>query len=225
MNIKTIALFFGLLWLASTGYTQTLSETNRAVGVLAGVNFQNFNGKDFNGDKIENELIAGFHAGVNFQIPIAPEFYFQPGLLFSTKGSKNVSGTLSSTYRLSYIDLPLNLVYKGQVGTGYVLFGFGPYLSYAISGKATYVNGSVEVSNDIDFAKEVNLNDPLLATYFRPFDMGGNIFFGYEMTSGMFLQLNTQLGMVPINPKDNRIPSDDSIVKNTGFGLSLGYRF
>jgi len=57
-------------------------------GVLGGVNFQNLNGKDMSGDKLENEMLIGFHAGVNVQIPIAPQFYFQPGLIFSTKGAK-----------------------------------------------------------------------------------------------------------------------------------------
>ena len=43
-----------------------------------------------------------------------------------------------------------------------------------------------------------------------------------------FFQLDAQLGMIKINPKDNRVEpiySDKSSVKNTGFGLSVGYRF
>jgi hypothetical protein len=48
------------------------------------------------------------------------------------------------------------------------------------------------------------------------------------MAGGIFLQLNGQLGMLKINPEDKRIItvySDKLSVKNTGFGLSLGYRF
>jgi hypothetical protein len=51
---------------------------------------------------------------------------------------------------------------------------------------------------------------------------------GFEMAGGLFLQLNAQLGMLKINPEDNRliqIYSDQLSVKNTGFGLSMGYRF
>ena len=58
-------------------------------GILGGVNFQNINGKDNSGNKLKNGLLTGFHAGINVNIPVAPEFYFQPGLLFSVKGSKN----------------------------------------------------------------------------------------------------------------------------------------
>jgi hypothetical protein len=45
------------------------------------------------------------------------------------------------------------------------------------------------------------------------------------MSNGIFARFNTQLGMVKINPEYKILPDDESIVKNTGFGLSLGYRF
>ena len=70
--------------------------------------------------------------------------------------------------------------------------------------------------------------DPTSVTYLKAFDAGGNIFAGYELASGIFIQLDTQLGMLKINPEDNRtepVYSDKSSVKNTGFGLSVGYRF
>ncbi len=64
-----------------------------------------------------------------------------------------------------------------------------------------------------------------IPSHLRRMDVGGNIFFGYEMANGLFAQLNTQLGLIKINPKDNRITDDKTSVKNTGFGASLGYRF
>jgi hypothetical protein len=56
-------------------------------------------------------------------------------------------------------------------------------------------------------------------------DVGANVFAGYEMGNGIFVQLNTQLGLVEINPTDKRIDNDETSLKNTGFGLSLGFRF
>ena len=164
----------------------------------------------------------------NIQIPVAPEFYFQPGLLFSTKGAKNSYGSLTGTYKLSYIELPLNIVYKGSLGKGYVMIGFGPYIGYGIGGKASIESGSTTVESDVVFKSVVETGDNLLTAYFKSFDAGGNIFAGFEMAGGLFLQLNAQLGMLKINPEDNRtieVYSDKLSVKNTGFGLSLGYRF
>ncbi len=201
----------------------------QGVGILGGVNFQNLNGKDYKGDKLTNDMLIGFHAGVNLQIPIAPEFYFQPGLLFSTKGAKNVTDVLGTTYttttKISYIELPLNLVYKGALGSGFVLVGFGPYVGYGIGGKVKTEGGIIALDNDIEFKNVVELGDPIAVPYVKAFDAGANIFAGYEMSGGLFVQLNAQLGMLKINPEDKRIPDDKTVVKNTGFGLSLGYRF
>jgi hypothetical protein len=45
------------------------------------------------------------------------------------------------------------------------------------------------------------------------------------MANKLSVQLNAQLGMVKINPKIDGLGDDESSWKNTGFGVSLGYRF
>jgi hypothetical protein len=105
------------------------------------------------------------------------------------------------------------------------LLGFGPYVSYGIMGTAKHDGGSLNYESDIEFKNSVESGAPLTTSYFKAFDAGGNVFVGYEMAGGMFMQLNTQIGMLNINPEDNRLVSNESVIKNTGFGLSLGYRF
>jgi hypothetical protein len=192
-----------------------IAQNKASFAVLGGVNFQNLNGKYSNGDKIKNDMLLGFHAGVNIQLPVAPEFYFQPGLTYAVKGTK-----ISTTkYKLSYIELPLNVVYKASLGSGYFMLGFGPYIAYGIGGKVVPESGT---SANITFRKSMEAGDAPL-TVFKPFDAGGNILIGYEMAGGLFLQLETQLGMLNIYPENSS--GDISTMKNTGFGLSLGYRF
>jgi len=228
MKTKAIS-FLVILTLSTTlAFAQSTGKTGMSFGVLGGVNFQNLNGKDYDGDKLENDMILGYHVGVNLQIPIVPEFYFQPGLLFSTKGAKNsetVLGTeITTTYNLSYIEMPLNFVYKGALGNGFVMVGFGPYVGYGFSGKAKIEGGSLSDESDIEFQSTVEPSDPI-AVYFKAFDAGANLFAGYEMANGIFVQLDTQFGLMNINPEYTALPDDESSVKNTGFGLSLGYRF
>ena len=223
-------IFSLLLMLILTGtLAMAQSSGKMSFGILGGVNFQNLNGKDASGDKLENDMIIGYHAGVNVQIPIAPQFYFQPGLLYSSKGAKNtytVLGTeYTSTTKLSYIELPLNLVYKALVGNGYFMLGFGPYVGYGFAGKVLTEGGSLSLDQKIKFTSVVETGDDLTVPYYKAFDFGGNIFAGYELANGIFAQFNTQLGMVKINPEYKIAPDDESVVKNTGFGLSLGYRF
>ena len=228
--MKTRLILIALMFVLSTfiSNAQSTGTAKTSFAILGGVNFQNFNGKDNSGNKLENDMIIGYHAGFNIQMPVAPEFYFQPGVLFSLKGSESSFGSLTGTYKLSYIEVPINLVYKGMLGNGFVILGFGPYLGYGIMGNATLESGSVSVETDVEFKNVVESGDPYATPYFRTFDAGGNIFAGYEMEGGLFFQLNAQLGMLKINPEDKRtavVYGEELSVKNTGFGLSLGYRF
>ena len=226
MKTRIFSLLMTLLLTGSI--TMAQSTGKMSVGLLGGVNFQNLNGKNASGDKLTNDMILGYHAGLNIQIPIAPQFYFQPGLMFSTKGAKNtytILGTdITRTTKLSYIELPLNLVYKGALGNGFVMLGFGPYVGYAIGGKVLTEGGSLTNDKKIVFQGTVENDDESGATY-KALDMGGNIFAGFEMSNGLFLQFDTQLGMIKINPENKGNTNDKTSVKNTGFGLSLGYRF
>jgi len=228
MKTKLITLVLIAIFSAPLAIAQSTETKKMSFAILGGINFQNLTGKDNNGDKLKNSMLIGFHGGVNVQLPIAPEICFQPGLLFSTKGAKNSYGSLTGTYKLSYIELPLNVVYKGALGNGFIMVGFGPYLAYAIGGKSTLNNETTTIENNIVFKKTVESGDPYLTAYMKRFDAGGNIFAGFETAGGLFVQLNTQFGMININPKDNRMIqefSDKLSVKNTGFGLSFGYRF
>jgi len=223
LTLSAILLFSTLALQAQIGF-----------GILGGVNFQNINGKDNNGDKLENGLLTGFHAGININIPVAPDFFFQPGLLFSVKGAKNdffsppakAAGDFETTTRLSYVELPLNLLYRPQLGNGYLLLGFGPYIAYGIGGKETSNFGSLSYERDVKFSNNaVGLIDWIENAYYKPFDAGANIFFGFESAMGVFLQLNAQLGLMKINPEYSWVTDDKRSYKNTGYGLSIGYRF
>ena len=222
-RLLTIALV--LILSVSLAEAQTAEKGKISFGILGGVNFQNLTGQDHSGDKLTNDLMTGYHAGFNVQMPITPGFYIQPGLLYSLKGAKSTSGALTSVTKVSYIEMPLNLVYKGKLGNGYVLIGFGPYVGYGIGGKVTTTGGEVSLETDVTFQNTVALTDPLLDTYYKTLDAGGNLFAGYEMASGLFFQLNTQLGMLKVNPENAWFPNDEASIKHTGFGFSLGYRF
>lgn len=204
-------------------------------GVVAGPNFQNITGKDADGDKVENGLLVAFHAGVNASIPIAPDFCFQPGLLFSMKGARNnffvlpvkaASDDYNTTTRISYIEMPLNLLFRPQFADGHILLGFGPYIAYGIAGKQKFDADPFFYEQKIKFKNKITSGeswDPDYAFY-RPFDAGANIFAGYEFGMGLFFRLNAQLGLLKINPDVEGSDSEASY-KNTGFGLSLGYNF
>ncbi len=217
--------FFAILILALLAFNYVSAQDQMTFGVRAGVNFQNINGKGSSGDKLENDLLPGFNVGANVEIPVGTDIYFQPGLLFSTKGGKlNTFGTAATAkLHISYIELPLNLLFKPLLGTGHMLLGFGPYVAYGIGGKGTTDISGVTNDWDVKFKSDVSDSDPNDVVYLKAFDAGANFIIGYEMASMLSLQLNAQLGLLDIYP--NYPVTDDTSWKNTGFGLSVGYRF
>jgi len=223
--MKNRLLSIIIIFLISIASAIAQSNSRISFAVLGGLNFQNMTGRDFLGNDLANDMILGYHAGAVVNIPIVSEFYFQPGIILSTKGSKNVFGILTTTTRMSYLEIPLNIVYKAPLGVGYVMLGFGPYVAYGIGGKVTTEGGPVAVETSIEYKNIVESGDPIDGKYYKALDAGGNIFFGYELPGGIFAKINAQLGMLKINPEDQRMLIDQSSVKHTGFGFSLGYQF
>lgn len=227
MKTRLISIFLLLMLPLTFALGQSPDKGKTSFAILGGVNFQNLIGKDNSGNTLENDMIVGYHAGVNIQMPITTQFFFQPGLLFTVKGADNTYGSLTGKYRISYLELPLNLVYKASLGKGSLMFGFGPYVAYGIGGKASIVSGGTTIETDIVFKNVVETGDALVP-YVKTFDAGGNIFAGFELEGGLFLQFNAQLGMLNINPQDKRgeiIFGDELSVRNAGLGISLGFRF
>src|SRR5690554_4877184 len=121
MKKTMMVLLLSLLVGGSTLFAQGL-------GLRAGVNFQNLTG-----DGVEDGKMAPrFNIGVDYEIAVAPDFYFAPGLFFATKGSKYEYEGLDVEEKitLNYLEVPLNLVYKPVLGNGNLIVAFGPYLGY-----------------------------------------------------------------------------------------------
>ena len=116
-------------------------------------------------------MVTKFHIGVNEEIPIAPEFFFQVGLQYIGKGAKGPipyrytdltvphTTTITREISMNYLEMPLNLVYKPLVGKGNFILGGGPYVGYAISGKAKYTGSPAPSDRDITFTKTTPDND------------------------------------------------------------------
>ena len=220
-----LTLALSLTFLNSQAQKNSSDEGIR-FGVRAGVNFQNITGKDDDGNKLDYALKPGFHVGVNAEIPLTNQIFVQPGLLFSTKGAKSNDNGSSSSINLSYIELPVNFVYKNNLGSGKLLVGIGPYVGYGIGGKLKYSGGGNDVSQDIKFKSSVSSGDYLAngGAYVKRFDFGLNALVGYEITENLSAQLNLQLGLTSIVPTIEGF-SSDAKAKNYYFGIFFDYRF
>jgi hypothetical protein len=215
MNSKVL-----LITLATTLSALSLKAQDKiTIGVRAGLNFQNLTGKDGAGNKLDYKMKAGIHIGLNAEVPIAEDFYFQPGVLFSTKGAKDKTYRKVNA-RLSYLEIPINFLFKPELGNGKLLLGVGPYIGIAVGGSYTDANGHKE---KYKFANKVTVAEASAHRYVRPLDLGFNFLAGYELSNKVSVQLNAQLGLANIRTKIEGY-SDGAKTKNTGFGISVGYR-
>lgn len=186
-------------------------------GLTAGVNWNTLNGKTATGGDQDNQLKTGFHAGLNAEIPLGQGFYLQPGAEYRQKGAEFNNG---DKLTLSYIDIPVNFIYKPALGGGNIILGFGPYVGFGINGELKSTGGS---ERKVQFNNTYSITDPAELQY-KKLDAGANFLAGYAFGNRLSATLKAQLGLLDINP-DSNIPEDETRLRNTGFGLSLGYRF
>ncbi|HLP37268.1 porin family protein [Lacibacter sp.] len=159
---------------------------------------------------IKSDGKIGFTAGVFADIALSEKFAFQPGLNFTQKGGKFDGGEFAEddvTMTLNYLELPLNVLYKAPAGNGKFFFGLGPSIAFGLSGKAK----SGGESEDINFGSDENEDA------YKPLDFGGNIVAGYELSSGLLFSVNFNTTLNNINT------TSDATVRNTYFGLRIGY--
>lgn len=208
--MKKVLLSVAALFIAGASFAQV------KFGVTAGPSFSSYTSK-VSGDKETSKLMTGLRAGITVDLPLADEFYIQPSLLYVGKGGMMESENfdLKLKTRINYLELPINFMYKPEVGNGNIFIGFGPYIAYGLGGKSELAddNGN-KLSSDIEWG-----NDNM--SQMKRLDAGANFQFGYEFPMGFNIGLHTDLGLVNVRGNGD----DDNSFRNTSFGVSVGYKF
>lgn len=221
--VVTASVLCGMILTAGAQQRTTASMQNNmrtSVGIHAGVNWFNINGRNAVGTDFNNKLNTGFTAGLDVAIPLGGGSYLQPGIDFKQKGTKDVNGIKTT---LNYIDIPVNYVYRPMLGTGNLVLGFGPYIGFGVGGNVKSTNGA---STDVVYSDVFNRTVPTGTLQLRRMDAGANFMVGYEFANRLGLNMNAQLGLKDINPDmSNEGTNNQTRYRNTGFGLTLGYRF
>ncbi len=77
---------------------------------------------------------VGFYIGVSSKIELRKKFFFNPELIYSSKGHKsnNQGSTLTTTTRLNYINAPLLFGFQLDKRTAFV---FGPEFGYLLAAR------------------------------------------------------------------------------------------
>ena len=220
-------------------------------GIQAGPNISmgrfRYNDAAFNGSvthEQKNQVNLGFVGGFVAEIPLSSSIAFRPELNYSRQGTKYTysvnyglgTGEVTQKINLSYIQVPLNFVYKVPAGTGSLFFGLGPSLELGLTG-TNKISSSTDPT-DPDYNKNIDIKfdgkklDDIDngngddRGHLKRFDVGANALVGYQMGMGLFMKVGYTHGLIDINPdKVNADIEDRASFKNKGLYITLGYTF
>ena len=201
------------------------------VFIRGGANLAHITGTNLNA-----KAVISFQLGCIVNVPITPNIAFQPGLIFTGKGTKSQSGNTSDNtyYRATsipyYVEVPANLVFKtGSAGYTRFFAGAGPYLGIGVAGKVKN-NGMVMGStfhseNTIEWSNHdpSTLNNEEGGGFgiMKRFDYGLNATAGIE-TLYTVISVNYGFGLAQLQNVNNS--SGDDKNKHRVFSLTIGIR-
>ncbi|MBN2480655.1 MAG: PorT family protein [Bacteroidales bacterium] len=200
-NLHKIVLAICLLFAVSNIQAQI------KFGPVAGLNLSTMTIKVL-GLNFDSETVVGFHAGVISEIPVNENFVLQPAVLYTTKGADYTVIGEEIALRPSFIEIPVNILYKYDVGPVKLFLKAGPFIAYGIGGQIE--SNGIEV--DIDYGSG---NADM-----KPFDFGLN--FGAGVDFNNFL-LSGQYGVGLANLTS--IEAGNAEMKINVIGISLAYLF
>lgn len=180
-------------------------------GVKGGINPSIWNVKV--GDTKEDDYKSriGFHFGGVVDFSISDNFSIQPQLLFVNKGSKEKHGDHDDKILVNAIDIPVNFLYKTNVGKGKFFVGGGPNLGFNLSAKIKGEHDGEVEEEKIEIGSE--------AGQLKGFDFGLNALAGYQFGNGLFVSANFTPGIANLSNTNN------TTSRSSYFGLSAGFMF
>lgn len=216
-------------------FNNQIANAQTKVGITAGANFSKAYIENENGDVDDTQAVPGVRVGLTFDIPVIGDLFIQPAAVYSQKGFKQNSNWFAGVDNdfeatASYIEVPVNLLYKPEVGSGNLVLGAGPYVAYGLGGKwetqtdVTIGDIVIKNSGDVNFENDVTDGEFGNYLYGKPLDYGANVLVGYDFWGVFSLQFQAQLGLANITPEVDGQERDGAF-KNRNFNVSLGYKF
>jgi hypothetical protein len=147
---------------------------------------------------------------------LANGLYLQPGISVAGKGVKIYQNAQTNTITTTYIDIPVNLVYRFSIKRACKLYaGAGPYIGWGLSG-----NNQSETTN-VTSGVAVTFGD---SDDYKKIEYGGNLMGGIELNNHLTFNLNYGFGLNNIAGAQT-ISAGTVSVKSRVFSMGLGFIF
>ncbi len=131
---EQIQLMKKILLIAALVITGFSVNAQQGLKAVAGLSLSNVS-YERNGIDISTSGFTGFHIGISNEFQVSDNLFIEPGILFSRKGTEINTTTSQLKLSISYLDFPVNLIYKHNLENDITLFAKGgPIISYGLSG-------------------------------------------------------------------------------------------
>ncbi len=224
--------FFLVVLFLTTVSLYSLAQGSNAI-LRGGLNLANVSITS-NGSVDDAKMLASFQVGIIGDIHVTSILYFQPGLIFTGKGTKSQSGTEGSAnwYRATtnpyYIEAPLSFILKSPTGPIRFFGGAGPYMAIGIAGKnkvkgavfGTSFNSEKSIEWSNDDPTTLNSDEGAGFGIMKRFDYGLNGTVGIEGRSAV-LSVNYGLGLAKLQSGSN---NSDNNNKHRVLSFTLGLK-
>ena len=198
--MKKLLLTLALGMVAVFGFSQVRWD------VKFGMNFSNQTKLD------ETKALPGFTMGVGADYAFNENWYFQPGVMITSKGYKVKESGEKFTARPIYLDIPILAAYKFDItdNTKFVI-NAGPYLAIGLGGKVKEDGDNCKIFDD-------------KGGDWKRFDLGLQWGVGVELGEHYLVNFTAQHGFIaPGKSEDGN--GDEISPKNMSFAIGVGYRF
>lgn len=203
------------------------AQKRGSFSIFTGYGAYTIHGKYPGGEKFTLRPEESIVIATDYEFPIAPKVYLQPGIQYIQKGANFDSYLyMGQDYygdvKLSYVVVPVTILFKPSLGKGKMIVGAGPFIGLGIGREAGVVQGVYNVRFKKNVSSAEISENPF---YYSPWDAGGNFILGYQFPSKLFIQLNGQVGMKRINPSVDHVWEGNTKHRNAGVVLAGGFRF
>jgi len=182
-----------------------LNANAQRFGIKAGVALAN-GVYEYTETSISTVNLIGFQAGLIGEMPLSDALSVNSGVLFSQKGTKLSMLGVEIKFPVNYVEVPLNLAYKYDLGPLKLFAQAGPYLGVGLSAKVK--SGGDEET--IDFGSETD--------QMKRLDYGANFGGGIEI-GAIQIGVNYGLGLANISN------DPDETMKNGVLSFTAGILF
>jgi len=179
-------------------------------GARAGVNFTTIYGSDAD----ESKFKPGLQIGAVGDYALNDALSIQPGILLAQQGWQYKEGKAKMRINLNYIQVPINVQYKMDLGGPNLLLNAGPYLGFGVNGKTKmWDDDGKKVDLDKDQSK---IEFGSGAGKLNALDLGLGLGAGLQFDN-IQVGLGVNFGLAKLN--------ENSKMMNTGIALTATYFF